>query len=179
MNVMLYITLLKHFFIKWFLLTIVFQRLWTRVFFVIKYLCFLLSSATPNITKIIIHTSESSDTVENVNTVSIAGTGSFVYQLGGGGVGYWSHQADGRSVGELLCLKLLPQFSSYLNETCYTWSLWREDVQGIYCMWGSAKGFQVHAPILKLLYKMYIQYRESLWFLFVVSTIFNEGAYLT
>ena len=28
------------------------------------------------------------------------------------------------SVGEMFCLKLLPQFLSYLNETCYTWSLW-------------------------------------------------------
>ena len=30
---------------------------------------------------------------------------------------YWS-------VGEMLCPKMLLQFSSVLNETCYTWSLW-------------------------------------------------------
>jgi len=36
---------------------------------------------------------------------------------------------DGRlscqSVGEMLCLKTIPQFLSHLIETCYTWSLWR------------------------------------------------------
>ena len=31
-------------------------------------------------------------------------------------------------VVQLLCLKLLPQFSSHLNEACYTWSLCRVDV---------------------------------------------------
>jgi len=29
-------------------------------------------------------------------------------------------QTGMRSVDEMLCLKLLPQFSSHLNETCYT-----------------------------------------------------------
>ena len=37
---------------------------------------------------------------------------------GGEGV-YWSQQTGGWSVGEMLCLKLLPQISSYLNETYY------------------------------------------------------------
>ena len=32
------------------------------------------------------------------------------------------------SIADSLCLKLLPQFSSYLNETCYTWSQWRVNV---------------------------------------------------
>ena len=30
----------------------------------------------------------------------------------------WSQQTVGRAVGEMLFLKLLPQFSSYLNENC-------------------------------------------------------------
>ena len=36
--------------------------------------------------------------------------------LGGGGV-YWRHQWDFQAVGENLCPKFLPDFSSHLNET--------------------------------------------------------------
>ena len=43
----------------------------------------------------------------------------------------WS---GGSSVGELLCLKLLPQFSCQLNKTCYTLSPWRVDVHDINCV---------------------------------------------
>ena len=38
----------------------------------------------------------------------------------------WSSGAQ--SVSKMLCLKLLPQFSSHLNETCYTWFIWSIDV---------------------------------------------------
>ena len=34
---------------------------------------------------------------------------------------------------ESLCLKLLPQFSSHLNETCYAWSLFSVDVHDDVC----------------------------------------------
>jgi len=47
---------------------------------------------------------------------------------------YLSQQTVSRaflSNGEMLCLKLHPQFSSYLNETCSTWSLWCVDVHDI------------------------------------------------
>jgi len=48
----------------------------------------------------------------------------------------------GRSVGEMLCLKLFPQFSSHPNKTWYTWSLPRIDVHDINCeVW--PKGFSV------------------------------------
>jgi len=29
----------------------------------------------------------------------------------------WNHQTVNRTAGEMLCLKLLPQFSSHVNET--------------------------------------------------------------
>ena len=56
--------------------------------------------------------------------------------MGGGGL-YWSQQTVspvGQAVGllgEIMCLKLLKQFSSNPNETCYTWSLWCGDVHDI------------------------------------------------
>ena len=42
-------------------------------------------------------------------------------KLGGGG-GYTIHRVGGQSFGVRLCLKILPQFSSHLNETCYTYT---------------------------------------------------------
>ena len=44
---------------------------------------------------------------------------------------YWSQQTVDWAVGETLCLKLLPQFSSNLNETCYIWPLCCVDVHEI------------------------------------------------
>ena len=50
--------------------------------------------------------------------------------------------------GEILCLKLLQQFSGHLNETCYTWSLWWIDVH--------YKGLQSYATFSKLLYIYFV-----------------------
>ena len=60
-------------------------------------------------------------------------TAKLVYGGGGGGRErvYWCHNTVGQSVGIRLCLKELPQFSSYLNETFYTWSLSRVTLHDI------------------------------------------------
>ena len=42
------------------------------------------------------------------------------------------------SGGKRLCLKLLPQFESHLNETYISWSLPRVDVDAIF-LWGPSK----------------------------------------
>ena len=44
----------------------------------------------------------------------------------------------------MLCLKLLLQFSSYLNETCYTWFLWFEDVHDIIFVRPLSKFLYIH-----------------------------------
>ena len=57
-------------------------------------------------------------------------SGWWVWRLVGLAVG----RSGGWSVGEILCFELLPQFSSDLNETCYTWSLWGINVYYIDCV---------------------------------------------
>ena len=47
-------------------------------------------------------------------------------------VGYWSQQAGGQFVVGSLCLKLLSQFSTHLNETSCTWSKRQVDVYDIF-----------------------------------------------
>ena len=43
-------------------------------------------------------------------------------------------------IQESLCLKLLQQFSSRVDETCYTWSLCNVDLHDIYFL-GLTQGF--------------------------------------
>ena len=54
---------------------------------------------------------------------------------------HWSQQMIGRAVGKLFCLKLLPQFLSYLIETSCTWCLYSVDMHAI-SYGGTAKRFQ-------------------------------------
>ena len=57
--------------------------------------------------------------------VTISPTNEITYTGFSGLLGSWSF---GWAVGEMLCHILVPQFSSNLNVTCYTWSLWHVDV---------------------------------------------------
>ena len=59
----------------------------------------------------------------------------------------------GRSVGEMLCLKLLPQFSSHLHETCYTQSLWCVDVHNIICVRPCQRGPSI---VMRFFWNTYI-----------------------
>ena len=75
------------------------------------------------------------------------------------------------SVGEMLYLKLLPQFLSHLKETCYTWSLCRVELHGIHFLWGPAERLQSYAPFLKFFY-----IRISL---FLVTKVWIGGTLIT
>ena len=71
---------------------------------------------------------------------------------------YYSCNEENQNLRESLWLKLLPQFSSHPNETCYIKSLWRVDVHHI-LVWGLTYGFQSYAPFFKL---KHFHNRESL-----------------
>ena len=56
----------------------------------------------------------------------------------------------GLCLGEMLCLKLRPHFSSHLNKTCYTWLLGSVDVHTVFSM-RHGIGVQELCPFFKFL----------------------------
>ena len=68
----------------------------------------------------------------------------------GGVIIYWSPQSVWRSVcWWKLFLNLLPQYSCYLNEACWTWSLYRVDVCDI--LLGPRQWVLEFCPLFKIL----------------------------
>ena len=87
---------------------------------------------------------------------------------------HWSQQMIGRAVGKLFCLKLLPQFLSYLIETSCTWCLYSVDMHAI-SYGGTAKRFQCLPLFSKFLFiniknvhvsNSFIFFKWSKWYIF-------------